>query len=163
MSDPSVRPIDFTRDSASLQAFLPERDRMRLEHSQAAVEAGDAYIYVADDGGTPIGWAIVHVAYRDDQDWEPDSDTMKFQQGDNAYLENIEVTARQRSRGLGTKLLQAIEEEARKRGKKHVWLHSSENNALAHRVFEREGWKHETTVAPGWRSGERMRVYKRDL
>jgi GNAT superfamily N-acetyltransferase len=163
MSDLTVRHIDYARDAAALRSFLPERDRMRLEHAEAAVADGDAFICVVAEGDTPVGWAIVHTKYRDDQDWEPDTETMTLQEGDNAYLENIEITARHRSKGLGTKLLQAVEEEARKRGKKALWLHSSENNGLAHRVFEREGWKHETTVAPGWRSGERMRVYTRDL
>ena len=96
MTEPAitVRPIDFARDTAPLASFLGERDRLRLEHSEAAVRDGDCFIYVADDDGTAFGWAVVHTNFRDDQDWDPpDDDTVAFQQGDNAYLEQIEVTA----------------------------------------------------------------------
>jgi hypothetical protein len=98
--DVTVRPIDFARDTAPLTAFLGERDRMRLEHAEAAVHAGDCFIYVADADGAAVGWAVVHTNFRDDQDWDPpDADTVAFQQGDNAYLEQIEVTAGKRRSG----------------------------------------------------------------
>jgi ribosomal protein S18 acetylase RimI-like enzyme len=136
---------------------------MRLEHLPAAVDAGSAYILVADDGGTAIGWIVVHTAYRDDQDWEPDADTQRFQRDENAYVENIEVTARVRSSGIGKKLIEAAQDEARKRGKRCLWLHTRENNAMAHKLFEREGWELETNVYPEWRPGERWRIYKKTL
>ena len=83
-------------------SFLAGRDRMRLEHCEAACRAGDSFIFVADEDGMAVGWAVVHTNFRDDQDWSPpDDDTTAFQQGDNAYLENIEVTARLRSNGVG--------------------------------------------------------------
>src|SRR5262249_51183780 len=118
-----VRPLDFDRDVGPLKAFLAERDRLRLDHLEAAVGDRDAFALVADEGGTAVGWAVVHVAFRDDQDWDPpDDDTRNFQKDDNAYLENIEVTARSRSGGVGSKLLRAAEDEARRRGKKKLWL-----------------------------------------
>src|SRR5687767_8524135 len=108
MNDITVRPIDYARDSAALKKFLNERDRTRLDHSQAAVEAGDAAVFVAEEDGTAVGWAAVHFAYREDQDWEPDPDSRHFQEGDNAYLENIEVTAGLRGKGVGPRLLEAV-------------------------------------------------------
>ena len=159
-----VRQLDFERDIAPLKSFLAERDRTRLDHLEAAVRDGDAFAFVADESGTAVGWAVVHIAFRDDQDWDPpDDDTRNFQKDDNAYLENIEVTARARGGGVGSKLLQAAEEEARRRGKKHLWLHTSENNGLAHALFERQGWRLERHVYPEWKQGARTRVYRKDL
>jgi len=158
----SIRPIDFVRDEQPLKAFLGERDKMRLEHSEAALADGDCFIFVADDRGVPVGWAIVHTRYRDDQDWAPDPNGRQFQEGDNAYLENIEVTARLRSHGVGSQLIEAAQDEARRLGKRHLWLHTSENNVKAHQLFDRHGWHHETSMSPPW-TETRMRIYRKDL
>jgi GNAT superfamily N-acetyltransferase len=163
-SEVTIRPVDFSRDVAPLMSFLVGRDRERLEHSEPACRAGDAFIFVAEEDGTAVGWAVVHTNYRDDQDWSPpDEDTRTFQQGDNAYLENIEVTARVRSNGVGRKLLEAVQEEARRLGKKHLWLHTSENNVKAHQLFDREGWIIERSVYPPWKPTSRTRIYKKVL
>ncbi len=162
----AVRPIDFARDEQPLKTFLDDRDRMRLEHDEVAVNAGDCFIYVAAERNVAVGWAVVHLNYREDQDWEPDeasSNGRVYQSGENGYLESIEVTARLRSRGVGAKLISAIEDEARRRGKRYLWLHTSENNAKAHQLFDRQGWQHETSVYPPWKPGARMRVYKKTL
>ena len=137
---------------------------MRLDHSEAAVLDGDCFILVADQDGAPVGWVVVHTKFREDQDWDPpDDDTMRFQSGDDAYVENIEVTAGVRGRGVGARLLEAAQDEAKKRGKRTLWLHTSENNSKAHKLFDREGWSHETSVYPAWRPNARMRIYKKEL
>ena len=159
----TVRPIDFARDAAPLKAFLHDRDRMRLDHSEAAVSDGDCFIFVADLDGTPVGWVSVHTKFREDQDWVIDDDTQRFQGGDNAYVENIEVTAGARGNGIGQMLLEAAQEEAKRRGKRTLWLHTSENNTNAHRLFDREGWTHERSVFPRWRPTNRTRIYKKEL
>jgi len=160
----TVRPIDFVRDEVALKSFLGERDRKRLDHCEAACKAGDCFALVADEGGTAVGWAVVHLSFREDQDWDPpDDDTRAFQNGDNAYMENIEVTARARSGGIGRKLLEAVQDEARRRGKHHLWLHTSENNKKAHALFDREGWTHERSVNPPWKPASRTRIYRKEL
>ena len=117
---------------------------MRLRNCEVACVAGDCFAYVAVEDGVAVGWAVVHTKFRDDQDWDPpDDDTRAFQKGENAYLENIEVTARLRSSGVGARLLEAVQAEAKNRGKQYLWLHTSENNVKAHRLFERDGWTHE--------------------
>lgn len=160
----TVRPIDFARDTAPLMSFLVGRERLRLEHSEAACNDGDAFIFVADEGGTAVGWAAVHTNFREDQDWSPpDDDTRAFQEGDNAYLENVEVTARLRSNGVGRMLLEAVQAEAKRIGKKYLWLHTAENNVKAHALFDREGWTVERRVYPPWKPTSRTRVYKKVL
>lgn len=162
--DLTIRAIDFARDKAPLGSFLSERDRTRFDHMEAACKDGDCFALVADEAGTAIGWAVVHTKFREDQDWSPaDDDTIAFQSGDNAYLENIEVTARTRSKGLGRMLLAAVQDEARKQGKKNLWLHTAENNVKAHQLFDREGWIHERSVTPPWRPNSRTRIYKKAL
>jgi ribosomal protein S18 acetylase RimI-like enzyme len=164
MSDIIIRPIDYARDAAALQSFLIERDTLRLAHCEQAVAGGDCFIFVADEGSGAIGWVAVHTNFRADQDWSPpDDDTRTFQSGDNAYVENIEVTAQARSGGIGRKLLTAAQDEARKRGKKTLWLHTAENNSLAHALFDREGWVHERSVYPPWKPTSRTRIYKKVL
>lgn len=163
MSDITIRPIDYARDVPALNAFLGERDRMRLTHCEAAVRDGDCFIFVAEEGGKAVGWVVVHTSYRDDQDWEPDPEGRGFQEGGNAYVENIEVTARARSNGIGRMLLEAAQAEAKARGKASLWLHTSENNVMAHRVFDRAGWQHERTINPPWRPNTRVRIYRKPL
>ncbi len=165
MSDITIRPIDYARDASALKAFLGERDKMRLEHCEDAVKDGDCFIFVAEEDGVAVGWVAVHTNFREDQDWTPpvDDDTRDFQAGDNAYAENIEVTARARSGGIGRQLMAAAQDEARKRGKKTLWLHTAENNSLAHALFDREGWTHERSVFPPWKPTSRMRIYKKVL
>lgn len=160
----TIRPIDFKRDAQHLRAFLSERDRTRLDHMKPAVDAGDCFAFVADDGGRAVGWAVVHVHFREDQDWSPaDDDTIAFQSGENAYLENIEVTPRLRGTGVGSRLLETVQDEARRLGKRVLWLHTSENNTKAHALFDRLGWSHERSVNPPWKPGSRTRIYKKAL
>ena len=131
---------------------------------EEACKSEDCFAYVADEGGIAIGWAVVQTNFREDQDWDPpDEDTRAFQQGDDAYLENLEVTARVRSSGVGTMLLEAVQSEAKQRGKRRLWLHTSENNAKAHSLFDREGWDLERTVYPPWKPASRTRIYRKDL
>lgn len=160
----TIRPLDPDRDAPSLKSFLVERDRTRLDHCVAAIKDGDCFVFVADEGNGAIGWVVVHTNFREDQDWSPpDEDTRAFQSSNNAYVENIEVTARARSNGVGRRLLAAAQDEARKRSKKTLWLHTAENNSLAHALFDREGWVHERSVYPPWKPASRTRIYKKVL
>lgn len=160
----TVRQIDFIRDEAPLKSFLSERDRMRLDHLEPAVRDGDAFAIVADEDGLAVGWAVVHLNFRDDQDWDPpDDDTRRFQSGEHAYLENFEVAARVRGKGAGAQMLQAAEDEARERGRRWLWLHTNENNTKAHKVFDRAGWEHDSSVYPPWKPSSRTRIYKKAL
>ena len=160
----TIRPIDFPRDEAGLKSFLVERDQQRLDHSDVAVRDGHCFILVAEQEGRPVGWVVVHTTFRDDQDWSPpDDDTRRFQAGDNAYVENIEVTAGIRGNGVGARLLEAAQDEAKQRGKLTLWLHTSENNTKAHKLFDREGWVQESSVYPPWRPNARMRIYRKTL
>ena len=156
-----IRPVVFSRDAHALRSLLSRRDAARLDGLRRAEEAGDAYIYIAEERGELLGWVAVHTAYRDDQGWADDGDTRRFQEGDNAYLENIEVAADRRGEGIGSALIMTAEQEAKRRGKKMLWLHVDEANVPAHRFYERCGWRHDSTVYPAWKSHAATRVYKK--
>lgn len=158
-----ARPIDFERDVEAVRSFLNERAAERLATVQPIVAEGDALVLVVDDGGRAGGWAVVHLAYREELGWEPDADTLRFRSGSAAYLEYMEVEESRRDRGLGGALLAAVGAEARARAKRQLWLHTSESNVGAHRFYERHGWRHARPVHPAWNEGKAMRVYEKSL
>jgi len=158
-----VRPIDYANDWSDMRAFLVEKDVSRLRLCHAATDDNDAYILVVERNERVIGVAVVHVAARDDMGWNPDKETPSFLVGTNAYLENIEVSKRMRRKGVGTLLLREVENEARRRGKERLWLHTDEANVGSHRFYERNGWTHHDTVKPAWKQGRATRIYVKEL
>jgi len=159
----SVRPVDYDGDLADLEASLSEKDVLRLQSCRAAVVDDDAYILVAERDGRVIGVGVVHVAARDDMGWGPDSETPSFMDETSAYLESIEVSAEMRNRGIGTALLHEVENEAQRRGKAYIRLHTDGQKVDAHRFYERNGWLYEKTVHPSWKQGRATRVYVKRL
>jgi len=75
---------------------------------QAILRDPEAALFVADVDGAPVGLAEVYLR-RD----EPHPLTVSHTYG---YLQSLAVTARQRGRGLGTRLVAAAEQWARGRG-----------------------------------------------
>ncbi len=160
-SVPVVRPIELDRDVAALSSFVVARDLEGLKACRAAVEADDAFILVAELADVAVGWVAVHTSYRADQGWTPDEDTQAFQQGEHAYLVNIEVERTARGLGIGRMLLEAAEAEASRRGKRCLWLHTSEANHPARRLFASSGWLYEKTVRPPWNGRRPTLIYKK--
>ena len=118
---------------------------------------------VAEADAQLIGWAVVHLVWRDGMDWGSEGDTTHFMRNGNAYLENLEVRDEWRNRGIGTQLLCASEVEASARAATCLWLHTRERNAMANRFYERLGWTHDRTVHPSWMDGAATRVYRKPL
>ncbi len=57
-----------------------------------------------------------------------------------ATLQDMAVEPALRSSGLGARLLQAIEDEAERRGAKWIFLESGKDNHQGHAFFERRGY-----------------------
>jgi len=162
--DAAIRPLDPDRDLPALSAFLIDKDVSRLNLCLKAVADGHAFILVAELNDQAVGLGIVHTAPRHDQGWTPTWGTWEFLQAGDAYLENIEVKNTLRNQGIGTRLLNALETEARNRGKARIWTHSGEHNTGAQRVYERHGWQHKQTLQVPWQPpGRPSRVYCKDL
>jgi len=66
----------------------------------------------------------------------------------DCYLSNVSVYPEFRSFGIGTKLLEAVEEEAKSVGKKRVVLHAETHNTRAISLYERLGYKIESKSPP---------------
>lgn len=159
----SLRSISLPQDLPALNHFLSREDQDRAAQLEPAVAAGDALVWVAEQDGVLLGWAVAHLTFRADLGWEIDPDTLSFQTGENVYLEHLRVAESHRNQGIGKPLLKAIEQECHRREKRRLWLHTGETNVLAQRFYEREGWTVEKTVWPHWNGGAPMRVYCKQI
>jgi len=61
--------------------------------------------------------------------------------GRNCYLSNLAVYPEYRGLGIGTRLMDALEEEAKSIGKKELVLHADINNKGAIKLYERLGYR----------------------
>ena len=61
--------------------------------------------------------------------------------GEIAYIETLEVAAKNRKQGIGAELLRRVEESSREVGAKIIWLHVDAENASAIRLYEAHGYK----------------------
>ncbi len=158
-----IREASFPNDIEALEGFLDKDDRKFMDKLPSIVSSHDGFCLVADNKGMPFGWAVVHLNYRADYGWDTDADTIRFQTGENSYLENLAVAQSYRRHGIGTRLLQAAESRTVGEGKKAMWLHVREQNTDAVRFYERENWCHRRTSHPAWCNKEPMRVYMKSL
>ncbi len=102
-----------------------------------AIESHDACVLVAESEGSLVGLCTVY----------QDLHSVRF--GCRAWVEDLAVDPRQRSRGVGRALLDAAMVWARERGATHLELDSAEARTDAHRFYEREGAQYRS-VCFGW-------------
>ena len=93
------------------------------------LERPDTVALVAEDEGSVIGFV--------DMDYRP---RLNFS-SPQAWIPDLIVTRRARSRGAGKALLAACEERARTRGCWSITLESANWRERAHAFYEREGMK----------------------
>ncbi|MDO4318149.1 MAG: ribosomal protein S18-alanine N-acetyltransferase [Lachnospiraceae bacterium] len=67
---------------------------------------------------------------------------------DEGQVTNVAVRPQRRGQGVGTRLMEALKEEAKKRGAKRLFLEVRVGNAAARHVYEKSGF-----VAAGIRRG----------
>jgi GNAT superfamily N-acetyltransferase len=91
-------------------------------------------VFVAEstDAVGVVGWVHVSVSHLLESDVR-------------AEVNGLVVAEGQRSVGAGTKLLQAVEEWARKRGCRGMNVRSNVIRERAHKFYERQGYKHYKT------------------
>lgn len=105
-------------ENMPLQALMQE-----LERKLEAASTSSHTILVAADTTGIVGYAAVH--------WLPSL----FQPGPGGYLSELFVSADRRGQGLGTKLLRAVEHEAKQRGCGRLTLINLKNRASYSRGF----------------------------
>ncbi|MEM8689494.1 MAG: GNAT family N-acetyltransferase [Pseudomonadota bacterium] len=106
----------------------------RLE-SQIKSHGGD--ILIADDGGTPVGYAALYLNVpSDDEDEIPHT---------YALVADVAVTASHRCRGLGKRLLAACEDRARSAGAERFRIFVLSQNQHARTLYGTFGFKERVT------------------
>jgi GNAT superfamily N-acetyltransferase len=121
---PGVRPAAWDADAAS-------------ERLRATCRSERSEVLVADEGGDVVGICTVYL----------DIESVRF--GQRAWVEDLAVHPDRRSRGIGTRLLDAAKAWARERGATHLELDSAAGRVDAHRFYEREGAA-TPTLCFGW-------------
>lgn len=136
---------------------------LRLSRIDTAPASGDCLVWAAELGHERVGGAVVHLRLDPALPWVLDDDTILFQSGENAYLEHLFVAEAHRRQGIARALLQAVEAAVGAHGKRHLWLHTGEDNTGAQRFYRQEGWQHVKTVTPLWHPESPMRVYHKEV
>jgi GNAT superfamily N-acetyltransferase len=136
---------DFVIDTARrFAAFGPPPWRSALEVVTGEVRclddffdgnlggAGGAALLVAEEPGTPVGFAFLEAA-------------VDYFSGDtHGHVGMIAVTEAAEGRGAGAALMRAAEDWARSRGYAKLTLNVFEGNQRARQVYERFGYQVET-------------------
>ena len=100
----------------------------------AFLTGGGTLCLVADDGGTPVGFAILN----------PYFPGPRLTHG--LFLKELYVAASARSKGVGEKLIEGIRALAKERGDTRVIWTTGEQNAGSQRFYDRLGMRREKKV-----------------
>jgi ribosomal protein S18 acetylase RimI-like enzyme len=98
------------------------------------LEAGEAIVLVATQGDEPVGYAVVHV------ESGVDDDTFDFG-ARYAELYTLSVLPGQRGRGVGTRLLEAMDEALRAASITTVTVAAMAGNTRALDFYRRNGFE----------------------
>jgi ribosomal protein S18 acetylase RimI-like enzyme len=95
-----------------------------IEACRAACRRAGNLLFVAKDGGTPCGFILVHPSGL----------------AGSPYIASVGVAETRRRRGLGTRLLDFVEDRFRSEAR-HIFLCVSSFNTQARRLYERHGYE----------------------
>ncbi len=104
--------------------YTAERGRAGFKY---AVHDRDADVLLAVDGDSIVGLASVY------------ADILSIRYGPRCWLQDLIVTASDRGRGIGARLMAAAADWARERGCTHLELSSGAGRADAHRFYKARG------------------------
>jgi ribosomal protein S18 acetylase RimI-like enzyme len=107
----------------------PLSDQARTNLIPGLTKHGGARVFLAYDGGEPIGVAICLVGFS------------SFRGKPLVNIHDIAVSPQARGKGIGRRLLKAIEEDARSLGCCKVTLEVRSDNAPAKELYQRVGFK----------------------
>jgi GNAT superfamily N-acetyltransferase len=109
---------------------------IRSESYREWLDQPDSFVFVARRAGQPIGYALVRVDSTEPF-WK---DTWRV--GERlAELETLAVTAKERGTGIGSALLDRVEDELDERGIDDVLIGMVAGNDDAQRLYERRGYQ----------------------
>ncbi|WP_050008377.1 GNAT family N-acetyltransferase [Butyrivibrio sp. WCE2006] len=87
---------------------------------------GEDVIFVSEDNGV-IAYLGVEVHREDEKDF--------------VYLDDLSVTEKYRSQGIGSALIHEAENYAKKKGVENILFHVEKSNTEAFRLYEKLGYK----------------------
>lgn len=129
----TVRPIDeedLDLVSSNVASGIPEKHRARL----AMQQRGEAVYLIAWHQGLPVGHLLLK--------WTgPPHEPMASSLRDCPHIEDLFVNRDRRSRGIGSQLLHAAEDQARSRGCTCIGLGVGIGNRRARSLYERRGYR----------------------
>ena len=105
--------------------------------------------WIAEDDGRMAGFAVAGFK--------------RQTEGVIAYIQTIEVLPEMRGRGIGNELLRRIEESARDKDARVIWLHVDSQNAGAIRLYESHGYTCEGRKENYYAHGRAALIYIKPL
>ena len=103
----------------------------RSDWYRSMLATGQAFVLVARAGGAAIGYAYVHIRPGDDDTWPVGAHM--------AELVSLAVAPDQRSRGIGTALMDAVDAELERRGIHDLEVAVMAGNDRAVAFYQRRG------------------------
>ena len=132
--------VDFAQIYAIEEICFQPPLRFPRRYLRQLVASADTITWIAEENDKIAGFSVA--------DFGRDED------GLFAYIQTIELLPEMRGRGAGNELLRRLEESARAKGARAIWLHVESQNAGAIRLYEAHGYKCE---------GRRENYYARGL
>lgn len=108
-----------------------------LSYLQKEVKKKRGVILFAEHEGSPVGFGAVWIEHDDT------ADAIMRTESSFAYIADVYVDGGARQKGAGTKLLDALEHEAKKRGASEVRMHMIANNVVMRLVAGKAGYTEE--------------------
>jgi ribosomal protein S18 acetylase RimI-like enzyme len=124
------------RDVSELQPLVEDDElswQRRRDQYIAWLEAGEAFVVLAEDAGLPVGYATVHLQQGPDDTWPVGEQW--------AEIYSLSVAPGSRRRGVGRSLLDAVDVELRRRAIVDVAVAVQVGNDDARRLYERRGFR----------------------
>jgi len=123
--------------------------RFSRRYIRRLVESADTATWIGEEDGKIAGFSIA--------DFGRDRD------GVFAYIQTIEVLPQRRGRGIGNELLRRMENAAREKGARAIWLHVESQNSGAIRLYESHGYTCEGRQDHYYAHGRPGLVYRKLL
>jgi len=120
------QPDDFDQIYAIEETCFQPPIRFPRRYVRHMVESDDCITWIAEEGSNITGFTIADFRYDAGEQF--------------AYIATIELLPDVRGRGAGSELLRRIEQSAREKGARSIWLHVEPVNAAAIRLYESRGF-----------------------
>jgi ribosomal protein S18 acetylase RimI-like enzyme len=139
----------------ALVPVRPSDESWVLERAEMLVElAGESFALVARRGGGAVGYAFVCVESKPDPVW--------YTGDKHALLATLCVDEAERGDGVGTALMDAVDEELERRGVEDVEIGVDTGNTVAAHLYESRGYRPDFQIFYGSPGGRPWACLRRE-